>query len=45
MNAFIRDAEDSVAQNPNDDDARHFLMQAYQERAMVYASAIDRSMQ
>lgn len=43
VNAFIRDAEDSVAQNPNDDEARHFLMQAYQERAMVYASAMDRS--
>jgi hypothetical protein len=44
VNAFIRDAEDGVAQNPNDDEARHFLMQAYQERAMVYASAMDRSM-
>jgi hypothetical protein len=44
VNAFIRDAEDSVAQDPNDDEARHFLMQAYQERAMVYASAMDRSM-
>jgi hypothetical protein len=43
VNAFIRDAEDSVAQNPDDDEARHFLMQAYQERAMVYASAMDRS--
>ena len=45
VNAFIRDAEDSVAQNPSDDEARHFLMQAYQEREMVYASAMDRSMQ
>jgi len=44
VNAFIRDAEDNVAQNPNDDEARHFLVQAYQERAMVYASAMDRSM-
>ncbi|MBV9481348.1 MAG: hypothetical protein JO249_11425 [Acidobacteria bacterium] len=43
VNAFIRDAEDIVAQNPEDDEARHFLMQAYQERAMVYASAMDRS--
>jgi hypothetical protein len=43
VNAFIRDAEDNVARNPNDDEARHFLMQAYQERAMVYASAMDRS--
>ncbi|HEX6504322.1 MAG TPA: anti-sigma factor [Terriglobales bacterium] len=44
VNAFIRDAEDNVAQNPHDDEARHYLMQAYQERAMVYASAMDRSM-
>jgi hypothetical protein len=44
VNAFIRDAEDNMAQNPDDDEARHFLMQAYQERAMVYASAMDRSM-
>ncbi len=44
VNAFIHDAEDSVAQNPEDDDARHVLMQAYQEREMVYASAMDRSM-
>jgi hypothetical protein len=44
VNAFIRDAEQSVAQDPGDDEARHFLMQAYQEREMVYASAMDRSM-
>jgi hypothetical protein len=43
VNSFIRDAEDSVAQDPDDDEARHFLMQAYQERDMVYASAMDRS--
>ncbi|HVO60250.1 MAG TPA: hypothetical protein VMT53_04910 [Terriglobales bacterium] len=45
VNAFIRDAEDTLAQDPNDDEARHFLMQAYQERDMVYASAMDRSVQ
>jgi hypothetical protein len=45
VNAFIRDAEDTVARDPNDDEARHFLMEAYQERDMVYASAMDRSMQ
>ena len=45
VNAFIRDAEDTVAQDPNDDEARHFLMQAYHQRDMVYASAMDRSMQ
>ncbi len=45
VNAFIRDAEDTLAQDPNDDEARHFLMNAYQERDMVYASAMDRSVQ
>lgn len=45
VNAFIRDAEDTVARDPNDDEARHFLVQAYQERDMVYASAMDRSVQ
>jgi hypothetical protein len=45
VNAFIRDAENSVAQNPDDDDARHFLMDAYQQRAMVYELAMDRTMQ
>lgn len=45
VNAFIRDAETSVAQNPEDDDARHLLLHAYQQRAMVYSLAMDRSMQ
>jgi hypothetical protein len=45
VNAFIRDAEDTVAQDPSDDEARHLLVQAYQERNMVYASAMDRSVQ
>jgi hypothetical protein len=45
VNAFIRDAEDTLAQDPSDDEARHFLMRAYQERDMVYASAMDRSVQ
>jgi hypothetical protein len=45
VNAFIRDAEANAAQDPNDDEARHCLMQAYQERDIVYASAMDRSMQ
>lgn len=45
VNNFIRDAETTVAQNPEDDDARHFLMDAYQQRAMVYSLAMDRSVQ
>jgi hypothetical protein len=43
VNAFIRDAQDSLAQNPNDEEARHFLMDAYQQKAMVYELAMDRT--
>ena len=43
VNAFIRDANDSLARNPNNDEARHFLMDAYQQKAMVYELAMDRT--
>ena len=43
VNAFIRDAQDSLAQNPNDEEARHFLRDAYQQKAMVYELAMDRT--
>ncbi|HET7209556.1 MAG TPA: hypothetical protein VFI95_23485 [Terriglobales bacterium] len=45
VNDFIHDAETSLAQDPNDDEARHFLMDAYEQKAMVYQLAMDRSMQ
>lgn len=45
VDAFIQDAKDSLAQNPNDDEARHFLMRAYEQKAMVYQLAMDRSAQ
>ncbi|PYX88996.1 MAG: hypothetical protein DMG68_06605 [Acidobacteria bacterium] len=45
VDAFIQDAKDSLAQNPDDDEARHFLMQAYEQKAMVYQLAMDRSAQ
>ncbi|PYX80031.1 MAG: hypothetical protein DMG70_25455 [Acidobacteria bacterium] len=43
VNAFIKDAEESLAQNPNDEEARHFLMDAYQQKATVYELAMDRT--
>jgi hypothetical protein len=42
VNAFIKDAQDSLAQDPNDEEARHFLMDAYQQKAIVYELAMDR---
>ena len=45
VDAFIQDAKNSLAQNPDDDEARHFLMDAYQQKTMVYQLAMDRSAQ
>jgi len=45
VNAFIQDAQQTLAQNPEDDDARHFLMDAYEQKAMVYELAMNRAMQ
>ncbi|HEY1272628.1 MAG TPA: hypothetical protein VGF08_11610 [Terriglobales bacterium] len=45
VNAFIQDAQSSLDQDPNDDEARRFLMDAYAQKAMVYELAMDRSMQ
>ncbi len=42
-NAYIQDAKDSVAKNPDSDEAREDLMQAYSEKAMVYEMAMNRS--
>jgi thioredoxin-like negative regulator of GroEL len=44
VNAYIRDAEESVQTDPNDEEARHSLMDAYEQRAMVYEMALDRSL-
>jgi hypothetical protein len=43
VNAFIQDAQESLAQNPNDEEARHFLMDAYQQKEVVYQLAMDRT--
>jgi hypothetical protein len=44
VNEYIQDAKNNVAANPNDEDARHALMDAYQEKAMLFELALDRSL-
>jgi hypothetical protein len=45
VNAFIQDAQASLDENPNDEEARRFLMDAYAQKTMVYELAMDRSLQ
>jgi hypothetical protein len=44
VNSYIRDAEASTRSNPNDEQAQQSLMNAYEQRAMVYEMALDRSL-
>jgi hypothetical protein len=44
VNTYIRDAEESAQADPNDEEAQQSLMNAYQQRAMVYEIALDRSL-
>jgi hypothetical protein len=44
VNEYIQDAKNIVAANPNDEDARRSLMDAYQQKAMLFELALDRSM-
>jgi hypothetical protein len=44
VNAYIRDAEDSAKNNPNDEEAQRILMNAYEQKSMVYEMALDRSL-
>lgn len=44
VNAYIRDAEQIVQNDPNDEEAQHSLMAAYEQKAMVYEMALDRSL-
>jgi hypothetical protein len=43
-NDYIRDAQSAVDQNPNDEDARRSLLDAYQQKAMLFEMAMDRSL-
>ncbi|MBZ5707378.1 MAG: anti-sigma factor [Acidobacteriia bacterium] len=44
VNDYIRDAEESVKNDPNDEEAQQYLMSAYEQKAMVYEMALDRSL-
>jgi hypothetical protein len=45
VNSYIRDAQESVKNNPNDEEAQQSLAYAYEQRAMVYEMAVDRSLE
>ena len=45
VNQYIQDAKNIVAAEPNDEEARRSLMEAYQEKAMLFELALDRSLQ
>lgn len=45
VNQYIQDAKNSVAADPDDEEARRTLMEAYQEKAMLFELALDRSLQ
>ena len=44
VNQYIQDAKGSVDANPNDEEARRALMDAYQEKSMLFELALDRSL-
>jgi hypothetical protein len=44
VNSYIRDAEAALKANPNDDEARQYLMEARQQKEMLYEMALDRSL-
>jgi len=44
VNEYIRDARTSVDADPNDEEARRSLMEAYQQKAMLFELALDRSL-
>jgi len=41
VNNYIREAQAYLDQNPDDEDARQLLMEAYQQKAMLYQMALD----
>ncbi len=44
VNQYIQDAKSEVAADPNDDEARRSLLEAYQEKAMLFELAMDRAL-
>jgi hypothetical protein len=43
-NEYIRDAQSVVDANPNDEESRRSLLEAYQQKAMLFELAMDRSL-
>jgi hypothetical protein len=41
VNDYIRDAQSAVNDNPNDVEARHALMDAYQQKSMLFEMAME----
>jgi hypothetical protein len=44
VNEYIQDAKSAIAANPTDEEARRSLMDAYQQKAMLFELAMDRSL-
>lgn len=44
VNAYIQDAKMSADDDPNDEQAQQYLMNAYEQKAMLYQMALDRSL-
>lgn len=44
VNQYIQDAKSTVDADPGDEDARRSLMEAYQQKAMLFELALDRSL-
>lgn len=44
VNSYIHDAEQSVKDDPNDQEAQESLVNAYEQKSMLYEMALDRSL-
>jgi hypothetical protein len=44
VNSYIQDAEASAQADPNDEEAQQILMNAYEQKAVVYQMALDHSL-
>ena len=44
VNEYIQDAKSDVDANPNDEDARRSLMEAYEQKSMLFEMAMDHSL-
>ena len=45
VNQYIQDAKSNVAANPNNEEARRALMEAYQQKGMLFELAMDHPLQ